>query len=330
MNKGFWDKLKKPIMVLAPMADVTDAAFRRIIIKYGKPDVVFTEFVSCDGLCSEQGRKNLSINLKYIKSEKPIVAQIFGSDPRNFYKCAKYIKELGFDGIDINMGCPEKSICKQGSGAALFNTPEIAKEIIKETRKGAGKLPVSVKVRTGYGKENLENWVNHLIEAEPAVIIVHGRTRKEMSKVPANWKLIGKVVNKLKQKLPDDKRPLVIGNGDAIDLNDAYVKAEKYGVDGVMIGRAILGNPWFFDPNKREVTLKEELSVLVKHALLYEKILGSKKPFDIMKKHFKAYVSGFKGAKDLRIKLMACKDAKRVKKIIDNYIKTNLGANNLT
>ena len=316
-------------MVIAPMADITDAAFRRIIVKYGKPDVVFTEFVSCDGLCSEQGRKNLSINLKYIKAEKPIVAQIFGSNPNNFYKCAKYIKKLGFDGIDINMGCPEKSICKQGSGAALFNTPEIAKEIIKETKRGAGKLPVSVKIRIGYGKEDLENWVNHLVEAEPAVIIIHGRTRKEMSKVPANWKLISKIANKLKQKLPDNKRPLIIGNGDVVDLKDAYAKAEKYGVDGVMIGRGILGDPWFFDLNKK-VTLKEKLSVLAEHALLYEKLLGNKKPFDIMKKHFKAYVSGFKGAKDLRIKLMACKDAKAVKQIVNDYVEINLGANNLT
>ena len=319
-------------MVLAPMADITDAAFRRIIVKYGKPDVVWTEFVSCDGLCSEQGRKNLSINLKYTKAEKPIVAQIFGSDPKNFYKCAKYIKELGFDGIDINMGCPEKSICKQGSGAALINTPEIAKEIIRETKRGAGKLPVSVKIRTGYGKEDLEKWVNHLVEAEPAVIIIHGRTRKEMSKVPVNWKLIGKIVNKLKQNLPDSRRPLIIGNGDVVDLDDAYAKAEKHGVDGVMIGRGILGNPWFFDLDKsnREITLKEKLSVLVEHALLYEKILGNRKSFDIMKKHFKAYVSGFKGAKDLRIQLMTCKDAKAVKQTVDDYMKANLGANNLT
>ena len=329
MNKGFWDKLKKPIIVLAPMADVTDAAFRRIIVKHGKPDVIWTEFVSCDGLCSEQGRKNLSINLKYTKAEKPIVAQIFGSDPKNFYKCAQYIKKLGFDGIDINMGCPEKSICKQGSGAALINTPEIAKEIIREAKKGAGKLPVSVKIRTGYGKEDLENWVSHLVEAEPTVIIIHGRTKKEMSEVPVNWKLIGKVANKLKQKFPDNKRPLVIGNGDVVDLDDAYAKAEKYEVDGVMIGRGVLGNPWFFNPNKK-ATLEEKLSVLVEHTLLYEKILGNKKPFDIMKKHFKSYVSGFKGAKDLRIKLMACKDAKAVRQIIDNYTKDNPEASNLT
>ncbi len=307
-------------MALAPMADVTDAAYRLIIAKYGKPDVMWTEFVACDGLCSKEGRKNLEINLKYTEAERPIVAQIFGSNPKHFYKCAKLIKKLGFNGIDINMGCPDKAICKQGAGAALIKNPELAKEIICETKRGAGKLPISIKTRTGYNNQDLANWLNHLIEAQPAVIVVHARTKKEMSKVPADWKMLGQVIKNIRKEVPPEKMPLIIGNGDVKSLTEAYRKAEKYDVDGVMIGRGVFGNPWFFNKKKNpsKITLLDKLKVLIEHTKLYEKLLGGRKPFDNMKKHFKAYVSGFDGAKQLRIKLMACQNAGEVEKIF-NY-----------
>ncbi len=322
MNKGFWGKIKKPIMALAPMADITDPAFRILIAKYGKPDVMFTEFVSCEGLCSDEGRPNLLIDLVYTEKERPIVAQIFGSNPKAFYKTAKLIKKLGFDGIDINMGCPDKAICKQNSGAALIKDPELAKEIIRETKRGAGRLPVSVKTRTGYSKENLKEWLKHLIEAEPATIIVHARTKKEMSKVSADWELLGKVVKEIKKDLPASKRPLFIGNGDVKSLKEAKDKAKQHDLDGVMIGRGIFGNPWFFNPKKNLETIRlvDKLKVLVEHAKLYEKLLGQKKPFDIMKKHFKAYVFGFDGAKELRMKLMTCKTASEVENIVEGYL----------
>lgn len=322
MNKGFWDKLKKPIMAIAPMADVTDSAFRILISKYGKPDVMFTEFVSCDGLCSKEGKPNLLIDLAYTEKERPIVAQIFGSNPKNFYKCAKLIKKLGFDGVDINMGCPDKAICKQNSGAALIKDPELAKEIIRETKRGAGKMPVSVKTRTGYAKENLKEWFEHLIEAEPAVIIVHARTKKEMSKVPADWELLGKTIKQIKKEFIHKNLPLFIGNGDIKNLDEAKQKAKKYDLDGIMIGRGILGNPWFFNSKKKleDIKLKDKLKVLIEHTKLYEKFLGKKKVFDIMKKHFKAYVFGFDGAKELRMKLMACKTAKEVEKVINKFL----------
>lgn len=323
MNKGFWGKIKKPIMAVAPMADVTDPAFRVLIAKYGKPDVMFTEFVSCDGLCSDEGRPNLLIDLQYTEKERPIVAQVFGNNPECFYKCAKLIKELGFDGIDINMGCPDKAICRQNSGAALMKDPELAKEIIKATKRGAGKLPVSVKTRTGYSKENLKEWLEYLIEAEPAVIIVHTRTKKEMSKVPADWELLGKVVKKIKKDIPAIKRPLFIGNGDIKNLKEAKYKAKRYGLDGVMVGRGVFGNPWFFNPKKdlEDIKLTDKLKVLMEHTKLYEKLLGKKKAFDIMKKHFKAYVTGFAGAKELRIKLMVCKNAKEVENSLRHFFK---------
>lgn len=309
-------------MALAPMSDITDPAFRKIIAKYGKPDVMFTEFVSCDGLCSKEGRPNLLIDLQYTEKERPIVAQIFGSNPKNFYKCAKLIKKLGFDGIDINMGCPDKAICKQNSGAALIKNPELAKEIIKETKRGAGKLPVSIKTRTGYTKENLKEWLEHLIEAEPATIIVHARTKKEMSKVPADWELLGKTIKQIRKKFIHKDLPLFIGNGDIKNLDEAKNKAKQYDLDGIMVGRGVLGNPWFFNSKKKlkDIKLQDKLEVLVEHTKLYEKLLGKKKVFDIMKKHFKAYVSGFDGAKELRMKLMVCKTSKEVEKVINQFL----------
>ena len=194
MPQGFWGKLKRPILALAPMADVTDAASRRIIAKYGKPDVMWTEFVSCDGLCSAKGRKALLVDLKYSEAERPIVAQIFGSTPAHFYECARLLKKLKFDGIDINMGCPDRKVEKQGGGAKLMLNPQLAQEIIRETKRGAGGLPVSVKTRIGYNQRDVAKWIGTLIEAEPAAITIHARTRKEMSKVPADWQAIAEVV----------------------------------------------------------------------------------------------------------------------------------------
>ena len=180
---NFWEKLNKPIFVLAPMADVTDAAFRRIIAKYGKPDVFWTEFVSADGLtlAPEEGRKKLLRDLEYSESERPIVAQFFTSNPENMKKAAELAVELGFDGIDINMGCPDKSVEKQKAGAALIKNPKLAREIIRAAKAGAGSLPVSVKTRLGYNKDELETWLPELLAEEPAVVTIHARTRKEMS-----------------------------------------------------------------------------------------------------------------------------------------------------
>jgi len=294
------------------MADVTDAAFRRLIAKYGKPDVMWTEFVSCDGLCSDKGRPMLMRALKYSVKERPIVAQIFGAKPENFYKCAKLLKRLKFDGIDINMGCPDRKVEKQGGGAKLILNPELAKEIIRQTKRGAGDLPVSVKTRIGYNQRNVEDWFKVLVEAEPAAITVHARTRKEMSKVPADWKAIAEVVKLVKKS---GKDILVIGNGDVKDLADAQKRAKESGADGVMIGRGIFGNPWFFNKRKKRVTLVEKLKVLVEHARIFERLLPDAN-FEIMKKHFKAYVTGFDGASELRARLMQTHKASEVARVL--------------
>ncbi len=306
MISGFWTTLPKPCFVLAPMANVTDAAFRRLIARHGKPDIIWTEFVSCDGLCSP-GRESILTDLIYTDEERPIIAQIFGANPDTFYETARLIAELGFDGIDINMGCPDKSVSgKQASGAALIKTPRLAQEIIRATKRGAGTLPVSVKTRLGFNTDTLETWLPYLLETEPAAITLHCRTKKELSLVPARWERVARAVEIRNTYDSSPTRTLILGNGDVVDLNDARQKVAQTGCDGVMIGRGIFGNPWLFNRNRdyHTVTVGERLETMIEHTYLFHELLGDKKNFAIMKKHYKAYVSGFDGAKELRVQLM--------------------------
>lgn len=316
MKSGFWKKLNKPILVLAPMADVTDAAFRRIIAKYGKPDVIWTEFVSADGLCSK-GKDRLLPDLWFNESERPIVAQLFTSRPDHMKKAAAMVQRLGFDGIDINLGCPDKSVEKQGAGAALIKNPKLARKIILAAMEGAPKLPISVKTRVGYNEEILDKWLPVILKTNPAALTVHFRTRKEMSKVPARWELAEKVL-----KLRDKYSPqtLILGNGDVKDLADAKEKAKKYKVDGVMLGRAIFGKPWLFAKREPKMTKEKRLKILLEHTKLFEKLFKGIKRFEVIKKHFKAYVSGFDGAKELRLELMSAKTAKETEAIIKKHL----------
>ncbi|HAT68490.1 MAG TPA: tRNA-dihydrouridine synthase [Candidatus Yonathbacteria bacterium] len=321
---GFWADLKKPFFVLAPMADVTDCAFRQMIAKYsrhgeegGGPDVFWTEFVSADGLCSP-GREALLRDLEFSDREHPIVAQIFGSHPEHMRQTAALIKELGFDGIDINMGCPDKSIEKQGAGAAHIKDPKLAQEIIRAVMEGAAGLPVSVKTRVGYNTEDLEGWLGAILETKPAVITVHARTRKELSLVPARWELV-----KRAKELAKGTGTLIIGNGDVQDLADAQAKADASGADGVMIGRGVFGTPWLFDRARTAPpSLAEKFEIMVEHTHLYEKLLGDIKNFAIMKKHYKAYVNGFDGAKELRVHLMEAKNADEVERIAREFLRS--------
>jgi len=328
INRGFWDKIKKPIFSMAPMLDVTDEAFRFMIAKYGSPDVLFTEFVSCDGLCSEGKDHIIEKHLGFDESERPIVAQLFGNNLDTFRESAKIIKELGFDGIDINTGCPQKNIIKQGAGSDLIRHPKLIKEIIKATKEGAGDLPVSIKTRIGFGKDETvgsrkpDNWVRTLLETEPAVITIHGRTKKEMTLVPCHWDAIGRAVEIAKEyESSENNRTLIFGNGDVWSLDDAKEKIKQYGVDGVMIGRGVFGNPWFFNPEtkKEDLEIKEILKVILEHTRLFEKKLGKITSFNLMKKHYKAYVSGFDGARELRTKLMETKNADEVEKIVKSW-----------
>ncbi len=338
MNKGFWEKLDKPILALAPMADVTDAAFRRIIAKYGKPDLMYTEFVSVDGLLSE-GYDRLKTDLIYSEAERPIVAQIFGSKPENFEKVARMAADMGFDGVDINMGCPHHALVKSGTCGGLIGDLPHAREVVLATKQGAesgpNKIPVSLKTRIGRNKIITEEWIGGLLEAKPAAIAIHGRTVKEMSKVPAHWDEIAKAA-----KLCPEAGVISLGNGDVQDLRDAYYKIEASEVDGAMLGRAIFGNPWLFSDYNRQkaleefkkgetrefkdlkstLSLSERLQIMLEHAKLYDELFAGVKNFALMRKHFGSYVGGFHGARELRGELMTAADSKDVEKIIQPYL----------
>ncbi|MBI2637100.1 MAG: tRNA-dihydrouridine synthase [Parcubacteria group bacterium] len=309
MPVGFWEKLPKPFFVLAPMADVTDAAFRRLIAKYGKPHAMWTEFVSADGLLSA-GHDTVVKDLAYDESERPIVAQLFTSKPGVMEKAAAMIQSMGFDGFDINMGCPDRAVEKQGCGAALMKDHKLAQELIAAAKQGAPNLPISVKTRIGYKKNELDAWLPALLEAEPAAVAFHWRTRSELSDSPARWELARDAVamrDEMKSKT------LIVGNGDVLSLEDAQRKADETGVDGVMVGKGIFGNPWFFSGHTP--TTDEKLRVLVEHCRLFEELVSHKR-FHVMKKHFKAYVAGWDGAKELRMQLMECENAREVERTI--------------
>jgi len=315
---NFWKKLPKPFFCLAPMADVTDAAFRRIICKYGKPDILWTEFVSADGLASV-GREVLKNNLIYTEAERPIVAQLFSAHPDKMREAAFLVAKMGFDGIDINMGCPDKSIEKQGAGAAMMKNMKVSGEIIKAAKDGIKdakkNIPVSVKTRIGYNKNQINEWIPFLLSQNIEALTIHARTRKEMSLVPARWEHVKEVVD-IRNKM--GLKTKIIGNGDVESLEQGRKLAKETGCDGIMIGRAIFGNPWLF--SEKTPTTKEKLKVLVEHTKLFEKILGKHKNFAVMKKHYKAYVNGFDGAKELRVKLMDTKSSKEVEIIIKEFL----------
>lgn len=332
---SFWQKLNTSFFVLAPLADVTDAAFRRVIAKYsaherrdgtvGGPDVMWTEFVSADGLvrATPEGKQKLMADLMFTAEERPIVAQLFSSSEAHMEQAAALCLELGFDGVDINMGCPDKGIEKQGCGAAMIRNPGNARAIIRAAKRGAksdnGGIPVSVKTRLGYNKDELESWLPEVLREEPAALTVHARTRKEMSKVPARWERVRAAVE-LRDAL--GSQTLIIGNGDALSVADARAKAELSRADGVMLGRAIFGDPFLFHPEKsiHTVSLTERLSVMLEHTRLFAELLPHKN-FAVMKKHYKAYVNGFSGAAELRAELMAAPDFPAIEGIVHEFLR---------
>lgn len=312
--QGFWKELARPCFVLAPMVGVTDAAFRRIIARYGKPDVMWTEFISADGLCS-RGRDALLHDLWFDDLERPILAQLYGGNPEKMREAARFCIELGYDGIDINMGCPDKTVEKHGAGSILIKRPQLAAELIEAAREGAGEHPVSVKTRIGYHDNQIEEWLATLIEAGPAVVTIHARTRDEMSKVPARWDVIERSAQLARELVPDDdRRPLILGNGDIRNLHDAREVSEETGCDGVMIGRGIFGNPWLFnrEVERDDLPFEQIIEVMLEHTALYCELFGEIKPFEPMKKHYKAYVTGFRGAAELRDRLMQATDLAEV------------------
>lgn len=318
--KGFWTKLNRPFFALAPMYDVTDAAFRQIIARYGHPDVTFTEFVSVSGLAHPDGQKKLMQHLWFDAIERPIVAQVFGTDPEHFERAAHLCHDLGFDGIDINMGCPEKNVVKQGAGAALIRDPKRASDIIAATIAGAGVMPVSVKTRIGFHKEEIDQWLPHVFATNIPHVTVHLRTQREMSKVDAHWELMPHIITLRNAICPET---LITGNGDVATVSQGRDRARQSGCDGIMIGRGVFGNPWVFDKTCPQISTQEKLRVMVEHTLLYEELFNGVKNFAIMKKHYKAYANGFVHAGELRALLMEARNGVEVERIVNHFLQHN-------
>ncbi|OGI95110.1 hypothetical protein A2917_01850 [Candidatus Nomurabacteria bacterium RIFCSPLOWO2_01_FULL_42_17] len=310
---SFLDKLPKPFFVLAPMDDVTDTVFRQVIAGTAPPDVYFTEFVNVDALQSK-GREATLPRLQFTDVERPIIAQLWGKDPDNFRKTAQELVEMGFDGVDINFGCPDKNVVRNGACSAFIlpANREAAGEIIQAVREGAGEhFPVSVKTRLGFSDIDY-TWHEFLLNQKLNMLSIHGRTKKQMSKVPANWEAIGEI-RKLRDKL--SPTTLIVGNGDVLNLKDGKLKADTYKLDGIMIGRGIFHDPYIFAADSPWGTMgkAEKMSLYAKHVELFAKTWsnGERKTITL-NKFCKIYINGFDGAKELREQLMQAKSAEEL------------------
>lgn len=375
---NFWQQLEKPILALAPMDGVTDAAYRYITAKHGSPDIHFTEFTNVEGLA-----RNAAVMLTdfiYSETERPVVAQIYGSEVESFYKIAIVVCELGFDGIDINMGCPAKKVAARGCGAGLIRTPELAKDIVRAVKQGVvdwvnGKsiedlgfklrmkkrveemnvarigaarlqqrrtLPISVKTRIGYDSVVVEDWVKHLLEVEPVAISIHGRTLKQMYTGQADWEAIARAAELIHQT-----DTLVLGNGDLNTVSDVVEKLRLSQVDGVLLGRGSMGNPWIFSHKEEvrnilnktknsvlssafpsisepDISAEQRFAVLLEHARYFEQVKGRER-FSAMRKHFGWYCKGMPQASLLRNRMCQTKSSEEVAQVLQEYRREVLG-----
>jgi tRNA-dihydrouridine synthase len=311
---NFWDKLSKPFFVLAPMEDVTDVVFRQVVARAARPDVFMTEFMNVSGFCHPDGHNSVARRLEFSLTEQPIVAQIWGSRPADFSLTAQKLAEMGFAGIDINMGCPDKAVVKSGGGSALIRNPELAGEIIVATKRGAGDLPVSVKTRLGDTRvDEWTDWLTHLLKHDLANLTVHLRTRKEMSKAPAHYELIDEILRLRDQIAP---QTLITINGDIKNRTDGLALAKKHpGLDGIMIGRGIFENPFCFEKNPTAHTRAELFKLLNYHLDSFDQLNPAGK-FEPLKKFFKIYINNFPGAQELRAQLMQTKTTDEARNII--------------
>ncbi|WP_010663629.1 tRNA dihydrouridine synthase [Marinilabilia salmonicolor] len=324
-KSNFWKTAKRPLVMLAPMEDVTDTAFRELVLHNTQPgnlDVIFTEFTSTDGLCHPQGRDNVAQRLVVSETERQllkekgvkIVAQIWGNKPEKYLEAVKYLDEnYDFDGIDINMGCPVRNVVTHGSCSALIDNESLAAEIIQATRE-ATSLPLSVKTRIGLKKVDTERWMNFLFRQPLDGVILHGRIQKQMSEGAADWNEIAKA-----SVIRDELVPGVplIGNGDVFSLDDLHERCSLFKTDGVMIGRGIFRNPWMFQSTLQDVDVEKRMDTLLRHLQLYEAAWGNNRPFPILKRFFKIYISDFRGAAGLRKELMETNSFEEARRVVE-------------
>ncbi|MEB7657980.1 tRNA-dihydrouridine synthase [Mammaliicoccus vitulinus] len=316
MKENFWRELPRPFFILAPMEDVTDIVFRHVVSEAGRPDVFFTEFTNTESFCHPEGVHSVRGRLTFSEDEQPMVAHIWGDKPEHFREMSIGLAEMGFKGIDLNMGCPVANVASKGKGSGLILRPETAAEIIQAAK--AGGLPVSVKTRLGYYEiDEWKDWLKHVFEQDIANLSIHLRTRKEMSKVDAHWELIEAI-----KKMRDEIAPntLLTINGDIPDRKTGLELAEKYGIDGVMIGRGIFHNPFAFEKEPREHTSKELLDLLRLHLALFNKYSKDEsRLYKPLRRFFKIYVRGIRGAGELRHQLMSTHTTDEALALLDEF-----------
>ncbi|PTH59005.1 tRNA-dihydrouridine synthase [Staphylococcus arlettae] len=316
MTENFWRELPRPFFILAPMEDVTDIVFRHVVSEAARPDVFFTEFTNTESFCHPEGIHSVRGRLTFSEDEQPMVAHIWGDKPEHFREMSIGMAEMGFRGIDLNMGCPVANVASKGKGSGLILRPETAAEIIQASK--AGGLPVSVKTRLGYYDiDEWKDWLKHVFEQDIANLSIHLRTRKEMSKVDAHWELIAAI-----KQMRDDIAPdtLLTINGDIPDRKTGLELAEKYGIDGVMIGRGIFHNPYAFEKEPREHTSKELLGLLRLHLSLFDKYSKEEsRLFKPLRRFFKIYVRGIRGASELRHQLMQTNTTDEARALLDDF-----------
>lgn len=316
MKENFWQDLPKPFFVLAPMEDVTDVVFRHVVSEAGRPDVFFTEFTNTESYCHPEGQKSVRGRLLFTEDEQPMVAHIWGDKPENFRQMSIGMAEMGFKGIDINMGCPVPNVATRGKGSGLILRPDVAAEIIQAAK--AGGLPVSVKTRLGFTElDEWQDWLTHILQQDIANLSIHLRTRKEMSQADAHWELIPEIKNLRDRIAP---QTLLTINGDILDRQMGLELVEQYGVDGVMIGRGIFKNPFAFEKEPKEHSSKEYLDLLRLHLDLHDQhIEVLPRSVTALHRFFKIYVKGFRGAGELRNQLMNTKSTQEVRTLLDQF-----------
>ena len=314
---NIWQELPRPFLILAPMEGVTDLAFRQVVAKAGRPDLFYTEFTNVSSYASEKGRHNALERLEIVESDKPIIAQIWGKNPDHFSELSGALESLGFAGVDLNFGCPDKHVNKAGGGAAMIKTPELAVDCYRKV-KAATSLPVSIKTRLGFSSvDEYKTWLPTLLAEHPAALTVHLRTRKEMSKVAAHYELIPEILRMRAEISPETR---LIINGDIKDRAAALELHAKYPeIDGFMIGRGVFSNPYCFTDH---VATREELMELLHlHLDLYEKQMALHGlPYEPLKHYYKIYINNFPGASDLRAKLMETHSVAEAREVLSASI----------
>jgi len=316
VTENFWKDLPKPFFILAPMEDVTDVVFRHVVAKAAAPDAYFTEFTNTDAYAHPEGQMSVRGRLRFTEDEQPIVAHIWGDNPEHFKTMSIDMAKKGFKGVDINMGCPVGNVAKNGKGAGLINFPDTAAKLIEASK--AGGLPVSVKTRLGYAKiDEWHAWLRHLLEQDIENLSIHLRTRNEMSKYDAHWDVIAGIKELRDEVAPDT---LLTINGDIPNYQVGMELVEKYGVDGIMIGRGIFKDPFAFEKEASEHTTKELLDLFRYHLDLFDENRKIEdRPFKPMRRFFKIYIHGVPGAAELRKNLMETETTDEVRAMLDEF-----------